>query len=109
MKKMFLAGFSAAALLLALTAPTFAADKEVTITGTGLCAKCSLHETDSCQNAIQVEKDGKKVTYYLVQNKESKAFHSNVCKASAKVTATGTVAEKDGKMMMTVSKIAKAE
>jgi len=95
--------------LIALTAllaiPAFAADKEVTITGEGKCAKCALHETDKCQNAIQTEENGKKVTYYLTQNNISKDFHENLCKKTEKVTATGTVSEENGKKMLTVSKI----
>ncbi len=79
--------------------------KEKTITGEGQCAKCSLNETESCQNAIVTDKDGKKVTYYLEANAVSKKFHSNICKAKKTVTATGTVEEKDGKMVLTASKI----
>ena len=79
--------------------------KEKTITGEGQCAKCSLNETESCQNAIVTDKGGKKVTYYLEANAVSKKFHSNICKATKTVTATGTVAEKDGKMVLTASKI----
>jgi hypothetical protein len=45
------------------------------------------------------------VTYYLTQNKVSKGFHENLCKESQKITATGTLAEKDGKKMLTASKI----
>jgi hypothetical protein len=76
-----------------------------TVTGQGQCAKCSLKETAKCQNAIVVEEDGKKVTYYLAQNKVAKAFHKNVCTEIKKVTATGDVAEKDGKMVMTATEI----
>jgi hypothetical protein len=95
---------------LCLTQATQAAPKEAkaktkTITGTGLCAKCSLKEADSCQNAIQVEKNGKKTTYYLVQNDLSKGFHDKICKAPAKVKATGTVKKVNGKNEMTVTEI----
>jgi hypothetical protein len=101
-----LAGFLVAALAL----PAFAAekadkDKEVTITGEGKCAKCALHEGEKCQTVIQTEKDGKTMTYYVKENKVSKSFHENVCKGTEKVTATGTVKEHDGKMILTVSKI----
>ena len=93
-------------LMLALVTPAFAADKEVTITGEGKCAKCSLKEADKCQNVISVEKkNGKTVNYYLVQNDISKAFHENICKESKKVTASGTVKKEDGKMMLTANKI----
>jgi hypothetical protein len=94
-------------LALALVTPAFAADKakEVTITGDGKCAKCVLHEGDKCRNAIQVDENGKTVTYYLADNKLSKEFHENICKESKKVTATGKVKEKDGKMVLTASKL----
>jgi S-adenosylhomocysteine hydrolase len=93
-----------AGLVIALATPVMAADKEVTVTGEGKCGKCSLKETDKCQNVIQTEENGKKVTYYL-EGKESKAFHENLCKESHKVTATGTVKEEDGKNVMHVAKI----
>ncbi|MEY2466068.1 MAG: hypothetical protein QOD03_589 [Verrucomicrobiota bacterium] len=93
-----------AGLVIGLATPAFAADKEVTVTGEGKCGKCSLKETDKCQNVIQTEENGKKVTYYL-EGKESKAFHENLCKESHKVTATGTVKEEDGKKVMHVAKI----
>ena len=95
-------------ILAALTMVTLglsAADKEKTIKGEGLCAKCELKETKSCQNAIKV-KDGDKTTvYYLEANDVSKAFHKNVCSSTAKVKAVGTVKEVDGKHVLTVSKI----
>jgi hypothetical protein len=100
-----------AAGLLAVVAPSriFADDtsnKEVTLTGMCVCAKCVLHETTECQNVLQVDKDGKTVNYYLDQNDISKAFHDNICTTSGeKVTATGMVSQKDGKQVMTVSKI----
>ena len=93
---------------LAVSLASFAAegkDKEITIKGNGMCAKCELKQSDSCQNVVQVEKDGKKVTYYVVQNDVAKAFHKNVCKSTEKVTAVGTVKEVDGKMQFTASKI----
>jgi hypothetical protein len=83
--------------------------KEITVTGDGACAKCVLHETEDCQTAIQTTENGQKVTYYLADNAVSKDFHKNVCKASAKVTATGTVEVKDGKNVLTVSKIEMAQ
>ena len=95
-----------AGLLLALAIPSFADEgKEVTITGEGKCAKCILKETEKCQNAIETTEDGKKVTYYLTDNKVSKDFHDDLCKEAKKVTATGTVKEVDGKKELTVSKI----
>ena len=81
-------------------------NKEVTITGNMVCGKCTLHETASCQNVVQVTKDDKTVNYYLVHNDVSKGAHDPICGGdSEKVTVTGTVEEKDGKEMMTPSKI----
>jgi hypothetical protein len=83
-----------------------AASKEVTITGSMVCGKCSLHESKSCENVVQVEKDGKTVNYYLKENDVSKKAHEPICGGTAeKVTVTGTVKEKDGKQMMTPTKI----
>jgi hypothetical protein len=88
-------------------------DKKVTIEGDGMCAKCALGETKTCQNAVIVTKDGKKTTYYLVHNDVSKAAHSKegFCKATKddpiKVKVTGTVEVKDDKHEMTPEKIEK--
>ena len=102
-----LTGIVAGLLLAALTTPAFAEKgKEKTITGEAKCAKCALKEGSKCQTVIQTEAtDGKKVTYYLVNNDVAKAFHDNVCSATKKVTATGTVKKVDGKEEMEVTKI----
>ena len=98
-------------LLLAYATPAWAADegKDVTISGTAKCAKCALHEADSCQTVIEAEKGGKKHKYYLASNDVAKGFHKTVCQGEKKVTATGTVKEVDGKKQLTVSKIEVAE
>jgi RecG-like helicase len=82
-----------------------AADESKTITGEGKCAKCALKEKDSCQNVVQVKDGDKTVTYYLVHNDVSKAFHENICKKTEKVTATGTVKKVDGKLELTPTRI----
>jgi len=104
MKRTYLLA-TAAILLLAFTASRALAADEVTITGEGKCAKCALKETKECQNVIQAEKDGKKVTYYLADNDVSKKFHGNVCKETKKVKATGTVKQEGGKLELTPTKI----
>ena len=93
--------------MLALAIPTLAEDKdkEITITGDAKCGKCALKETDKCQSVIQVEKDGKKSTYYLVENDVSKKFHKNVCTETKKATATGTNKKVEGKNQFTATKI----
>ena len=115
MKRSIVVFTGIAGLLLALASPTFAAEegkekgKEVTITGEGKCGKCSLKETEKCQNVIEAKENGKTVKYYLADNKVSKDFHKNLCKETAKVKATGTVKEVDGKKELTAKKIELAE
>jgi len=99
----------AATILAVSTSKMFAADadKEVTLTGNALCAKCVLHETKECQNVLQVVEGGKTNNYYFAQNDTSKNFHEEICStAGEKVKATGTVSkDKDGKEILTASKI----
>lgn len=107
MKKILLSSLAGVALL-ALATPAFAEEK--TITGEGKCAKCALKETEKCQNVIQVKEGDKTVTYYLADNDVSKSFHGdNLCKGSKQVTATGEVSEKDGKKILTASKLEAAK
>ena len=105
---MFLA--VAAGLLLAVSTSRLlavdAASKEVTITGNMVCGKCTLHETKNARTSSRSKQDGKTVNYYLKQNDVSKEAHDPICGGSSeKVTVTGTVTEKDGKQMMTPTKI----
>jgi Family of unknown function (DUF6370) len=88
-------------------------DKKVTITGDGMCAKCALKETKTCQNAVIVTKDGKKETYYLVHEGVSKKSHGSMgfCQATKddpiKVKVVGKVEKKDDKLVMTAETIDK--
>ena len=91
--------------LLTLNLSSLAQEKEVTISGDGKCGKCALKETKTCQNVIEVTKDGKKETYYLVHNDLSKKFHEHLCTTTAKVKATGTSKKVDGKLEFTATKI----
>lgn len=106
MKKSLFAVILAAAFVAA--GSLFAADqaaKEVTLVGTGKCAKCALHQTDHCQNTITVSENGKDQLYYLTANDVSEDFHDNLCKKSQPIKVTGTVKEVDGKKEITASKI----
>jgi hypothetical protein len=90
-------------------------DTKVTIKGEGMCAKCALKETKTCQNVVIEEKDGKKTTYYIVHDAVAKKAHQRdgFCQATkdapVKVKVTGTVEEKDGKKELTAEKIEKVE
>ena len=111
MKKLNLTLVLLAGLAVAsFTTTAFAEDKEATITGKMVCGKCTMHETKTCQNVIQVEKDGKTINYYLAKNDVSDALHEDVCHGDSKqVTATGKVEEKDGKEVLTATKLEAAK
>ena len=81
------------------------AAETITITGDGKCAKCAMKETKDCQNAVLVTENGKTTTYYLEPNQVAKDYHGTVCKKTVKTKVTGTVEEKDGKKILTASKI----
>src|SRR5262249_18833934 len=81
-------------------------NKEVTLKGTILCAKCALKEAKKCQTAIQVKEGGKEVTYYFDDKGAQENYHENVCGGDRKEgTVIGTVAEKDGKKWIKPSKV----
>ncbi|HKI17450.1 MAG TPA: hypothetical protein VKA15_06200 [Isosphaeraceae bacterium] len=87
--------------------------KKVTISGDGMCAKCALKETKTCQNVVIVTKDDKKTTYYLAHEGVSKKSHGSMgfCMATKddpiKVKVTGTCVKKDDKLVVTADKIEK--
>jgi hypothetical protein len=105
----------ATALFAALTA--FAAEKaptketpkdsaaEESFTGWAQCAKCALGLTNSCQNALVVNKDGKEETFFLAQNATSQDFHSNVCSGQMQVKVTGVAKGPAGEREIVASKI----
>lgn len=106
MKKV-LSLFALVAMLTLTAVHSFADDakKEVTLKGTAVCAKCSLHQTDHCQAALKVTEDGKEVVYY-VKGTEGKELHKEVCKKDKEnVSITGVVSEKDGQKWITPSKV----
>jgi len=81
---------------LALALPAQAEDeKEVILTGTGLCAKCTLEKTPGCINAIIAEHNGKEVTFYMKNNAVARDFHTFICHGKHPITAKGTLS-KDG-------------
>ncbi len=98
----------AATLLAALSFSAQAEDTKVS--GEAVCAKCELKQASACQMAIKVKTaDGKEETILAENNAVAKAFHTNICKASAKVEAEGVVTEKDGKKTVTLSKVEAAK
>jgi hypothetical protein len=119
MKKL-ISGLLGSVLVVSLAASTWAADpkpakaeatapagKEVTLTGTFGCAKCSFKEAKKCQNVFKVKDGAKESTYEIADNPVSKEHHEDVCHASGgkPATVTGTVAEVGGKKVLTASAI----
>lgn len=93
----------------AVVASLSAADKdqkEVTLKGNIVCAKCELKETDKCVTAIQVKEDKKTVTYYLDDSGEGEKYHGDICGGGEKAgTVVGVVVKKDGKLWIKPSKV----
>jgi hypothetical protein len=77
---------------------------EKTLKGTITCAKCDLGLETKCATVIKV-KDGDKDVIYYFDAKGDKANHKTICTSPKEGTVTGTVAEKDGKKVVTVSKV----
>ncbi len=93
------------ALVVGFVASVPAAD-ETTLTGTVVCAKCTLKKADAkeCQNVLVVKDGDKAGEYYLTKNAVSEKF-GHVCSGEKPATVTGTVAEKDGKKWLTATKM----
>lgn len=89
--------------------PAAKADKEVTLTGAMVCAKCGLKEpgVKKCTNALQVKDGDMTVTYFLDDKGNGEPYHEGLCgggtKAGAKVT--GTTSEKDGRRWVKATKV----
>ena len=108
MKRTVLTLLAIAALSCFFTVPAANAkdkEKDKTVTGVAKCAKCALHQSETCQNVIEVKKGNKTTSYYLVDNDVSKAFHENICKGSKNVRATFKVTGEKGKQIYTPTKI----
>lgn len=88
-----------------------AADKEVMLKGKIMCAKCALkmEGVTKCQTVIQVQQDGKDVTYFFLDRGNKETWHEEVCGGGKKDgTVTGIVSEKDGKKWIKPSKVSYA-
>jgi hypothetical protein len=99
-----------AVALLVVAVSVARAAEETTLSGTLMCAKCTLKKADAakCQDVLVVKDDkGATTEYYIVKNDAAeKAGHQ--CSKEAKATATGVVSEKDGKKWLEASKIEKS-
>jgi hypothetical protein len=77
---------------------------EKTLKGTITCAKCDLKEADACATVIKVKEDGKDVVYYF-DKAAHKKHHPKICKEPMEGTVVGKISEKDGKKIVTASKV----
>jgi hypothetical protein len=85
-----------------------AADKEVTLKGKIMCAKCELKlpGVRKCQTVIQVKEGDKDVLYFFLDKGNKETWHEEVCGGGKKDGAvTGTVLEKDGKKWIAPKKV----
>ena len=86
-------------------------DKERTVRGTLMCAKCTLKKTDACQAALEMkrkDKNGKEVARVLLlkNNEATKAIHSKICKGQkVAVAVTGKIEGKRKDRVLVASKI----
>jgi hypothetical protein len=80
--------------------------KQVTLKGTILCAKCALKEAKKCQTAIQVKEGDKTVTYYFKDKGTAESYHEEVCGGERhQGTVTGTVTREGEKRFITPKKV----
>src|SRR3954471_3077451 len=109
MKWTILAAAAVAAGLWAFGAAATAEDakKEVKLTGTLMCGKCSLKITTKCSNVVQVKEGDKTVNYILDDKGNGETYHEGVCGDGKLegVSVTGTVSEKDGKKYIKPTKV----
>ncbi len=92
------------AVAMVVVAKVAADDKEVTLKGTITCAKCDLKVEKKCATVIKVSEDGKDVVYYL-DDESGKKNHKKICTEAKKGSVTGKVSEKDGKKIVTATKV----
>lgn len=91
--------------LLAIAGIARAGSEVKTITGEAKCADYDMHAQSTCQTVVQVKQGESTVNYYVVDNEATKGFHEKICGNPQEATATGTVMEKDGKLMITPTKL----
>ena len=94
---------------LGLSCGLYAGDgKEVTLEGTGMCAKCELGVSEKCTNVLQVTKDdGAVMNYTFTKNVDHGKYF---CQGTTEnLTVVGTVKEMDGEMKLTAKSVTAKE
>src|SRR3954469_8888350 len=72
--------------------------------GTATCAKCDLKVAEKCRAAVIITVDGKKETYLTEPNDKAKQLHSEICGRAKPVKVEGTLSEKDGQKVITLTR-----
>jgi hypothetical protein len=95
----------ALALVLGFVAGAHAGD-ETTLTGSIMCAKCTLKKADAtkCQDVLVVKNGDQTTEYYVEKNEVAQKF-GHVCRGEKEAVVTGTVTEKDGQKWISPSKM----
>ena len=89
--------------MLGLTLVVRAEDKK--LEGEAVCAKCQLKTADKCRAAVTIKTaDGKTETYLTEANDEAKALHKEICQGGKPAIVEGSVSEKDGQKIITITK-----
>lgn len=102
--------FLSSLAILGLLALPLRAETTTKFSGTAMCAKCALKQTDTCQMAIKIkDTNGKQETLLVENNKIAQDFHNKICKEDKDVNAEGTVSEQGGKKVVTLKKITLAK
>jgi hypothetical protein len=78
--------------------------KDVTLKGEICCAKCELKMSEKCATVIKVKEAGKDVVYYF-DDASGKKHHKEICMECKEGTVVGKVSEKDGKKIVTATKV----
>ena len=102
--KLFAVALALAAVVATAQARPDKGKDEKTLSGTITCAKCDLGKESKCATVIKVTEDGTDVVYYF-DSKSDKTHHGKICKTPKEGTVTGKVSEKDGKKIVTVTKV----
>jgi len=90
--------------MIVLVLPAVSQDKQVTLTGKITCAHCDLKVGTECATVIVAKENNQDVIYYL-DEKSNKANHEAICAAAKEGSVTGTISQKEGKRIITASKV----
>ena len=92
--------------ILALSLATAAFGDEVKIEGDAKCGKCALKKSEKCHTVV-VTKDaaGNEQIYWVKENDQDKALHTDICTTSKAVTVWGDAeAKSDGTKTLKITK-----